>query len=79
VFFGNVTYGPCDVFIFIFNSVKLSLSLQLRERQDPQLSGKKQNEASLSGSISVNFFVQKSIFWPKKHFLANEICALLKN
>jgi hypothetical protein len=27
----------------------------------------------------VNFFVQKSIFWPKKHFLANEICALLKN
>jgi hypothetical protein len=45
VVFGKVTFGPCEVFILFFTIVQLS---QL-ERQGPQLSGEKQNKASLSG------------------------------
>jgi hypothetical protein len=37
--------------------------------------GKKQNEASLSGSNSTIFYIQKALFWQKYCLL----CALLKN
>jgi hypothetical protein len=63
VLFGKVPNWPCDIFIIIFTSVQLSS----QERQDSQLSGgKKQNEASLSGSNFTIFFIKQTLFGNKK-------------
>jgi hypothetical protein len=48
----KVTYRPCDVFM-------------QQERHDPQLSGEKQNEASLSGSNFKNLYVKKTLLGEK--------------
>jgi hypothetical protein len=58
VLFEKVPNWPCDIFIILFTSVQ---------------SSKKQNEASLSGSI---FYVKKALFGQKNRAL---LCTVKKN
>jgi hypothetical protein len=53
---------PCDVFIIIFTSLQLSY----QEGQGPQLSGEKQNEASLSGTNSTNLCQKSTVVFSAK-------------
>jgi hypothetical protein len=62
VFFGKVTYGPCDVFILFFTSLQLSKL----GRQGPQLlGGKNGTKLSLLVQMLENFMSNKELFGEK--------------
>jgi hypothetical protein len=60
-FFERLLLGHVT-FLFLFLPV---YSYHNRNGKILSFQGEKQNEASLTGSISVNFFVQKSVFGEK--------------